>query len=93
MGNVSSVIKDIWHLAILVILVKNYFYSFFAVYFSFLQLVQSVTQYPCLIEVLGSAMMLCFAGYYIIMVRKNIDVNFKRNMSLDKYKITRHFTL
>jgi len=56
------------------ILVKNYFHRFFAIYFSFLQLVQSVTQYPCLIEVLGSAMMLCFAGYYIIMVRKNIYV-------------------
>ncbi|KAL0117084.1 hypothetical protein PUN28_010137 [Cardiocondyla obscurior] len=32
---------------------------------NFLQLVQYVTQYPSLIEVLGSTVMLCFAVYYI----------------------------
>ncbi|XP_018348710.1 PREDICTED: uncharacterized protein LOC108752406 [Trachymyrmex septentrionalis] len=34
---------------------------------NFLQLVQSTTQYPSLIEILGSTVLLCFAGYYIIM--------------------------
>ncbi|XP_036146797.1 uncharacterized protein LOC105834984 [Monomorium pharaonis] len=34
---------------------------------NFLQLVQSIAQYPSLVEVVGSSVMLCFAGYYIIM--------------------------
>ncbi|XP_018310072.1 odorant receptor 4-like [Mycetomoellerius zeteki] len=34
---------------------------------NFLQLVQNTTQYPSLIEILGSTVLLCFAGYYIIM--------------------------
>ncbi|XP_011684698.1 PREDICTED: odorant receptor 4-like [Wasmannia auropunctata] len=41
---------------------------------NFLQLVQSVTQYPNLIEVLGSTIMICFAGYYAIAEWENHNI-------------------
>ncbi|XP_025075213.1 odorant receptor 4-like [Pogonomyrmex barbatus] len=34
---------------------------------NFLELVQNVTQFTSLIEIVGSTIMICFAGYYIIM--------------------------
>ncbi|CAL1689180.1 unnamed protein product [Lasius platythorax] len=38
---------------------------------NFLRLVQNATQYPSLIEILGSSILICFAGYYIIMEWEN----------------------
>ncbi|XP_011880208.1 PREDICTED: odorant receptor 85f-like isoform X2 [Vollenhovia emeryi] len=34
---------------------------------NFLQMVQTATQYPSLVEVLGSTVMICFAGYYMLL--------------------------
>ncbi|CAL1689182.1 unnamed protein product [Lasius platythorax] len=38
---------------------------------NFLRLVQNATQYPSLIEILGSTLLICFAGYCIIMEWEN----------------------
>ncbi|XP_011257878.1 odorant receptor 4 [Camponotus floridanus] len=38
---------------------------------NFLRLVQNVTQYPSLIEITGSSILICFGGYYIIMEWEN----------------------
>ncbi|XP_071558045.1 odorant receptor 10-like [Temnothorax nylanderi] len=48
--------------------------NFLVMHFSFLQLVQSITQYPSLIEVLGSTFMLCLVGYYVIMEWENHNI-------------------
>ncbi|XP_067214281.1 uncharacterized protein [Linepithema humile] len=37
---------------------------------NFRQLIQSIIQYPSLIEVLGSTLLMCLVGFYVIMVRK-----------------------
>ncbi|XP_011880210.1 PREDICTED: uncharacterized protein LOC105568837 isoform X2 [Vollenhovia emeryi] len=41
---------------------------------NFLHLMQSVTQYPSLIEVLASAFMICLAGYYTLMEWENHSI-------------------
>ncbi|KAF3054529.1 Odorant receptor 248 [Nylanderia fulva] len=38
---------------------------------NFLRLVQTATQYPSLIEILSSSILICFAGYYILMEWEN----------------------
>ncbi|XP_072746827.1 odorant receptor 4-like [Anoplolepis gracilipes] len=38
---------------------------------NFLRLVQNATQYPSLIEITGSSILLCFGGYYMIMEWEN----------------------
>ncbi|XP_070159030.1 odorant receptor 4-like isoform X2 [Polyergus mexicanus] len=40
---------------------------------NFLHLVQNATQYSSLIEILGSSILVCFAGYYVIMEWKNLN--------------------
>ncbi|XP_071558386.1 odorant receptor 10-like [Temnothorax nylanderi] len=41
---------------------------------NFLQLVQNTTQYPNLIEVMGSTLLICLAGYYMMMEWENFNI-------------------
>ncbi|XP_011257877.2 odorant receptor 4 [Camponotus floridanus] len=38
---------------------------------NFLRLVQNATQYPSLVEIMGSSVLMCFVGYYIILDWEN----------------------
>jgi len=42
--------------------------------FSFLNKVEEILQYICLVEVVGCTFILCLLGYYIIMVREIINI-------------------
>jgi len=42
--------------------------------FSFLNKVEEILQYICLVEVIGCTFILCLLGYYIIMVREIINI-------------------
>ncbi|XP_077269562.1 odorant receptor 10-like isoform X1 [Temnothorax americanus] len=41
---------------------------------NFLQLVQNTTQYPNLIEVMGSTLLICLVGYYMMMEWENYNI-------------------